>query len=170
MLKEHLLTLFLVGSTALTILVFAHLNQLETLPVFDTNDLLFEHQVTRGSFVLTSDPYRTLTLAFLNRDIAGFSYVGSTYTIRTDEISHLFLESNENIPFTTHVIVSRNPDLQEVLVMESGTSIAHHARAKKTACDETAVFVISSSDLSNEDFLVIGLNSAGEIIWEVDTP
>jgi len=170
MLKEHLLTLFLTVTTIATLLIFSHLNQPRDTTVFDINDVLFEHQTTVGHLMITSNPYNELSLTFFNRHIDRLSYVDSASVNDDHETSHLLLASSLDVPFTTHAVISRNPDLHEILVMESGSPIAHHAHAKKTACDLTAVFMVASSDLTGEDFFVIGLNAEGEVILEIDTP
>ena len=54
--------------------------------------------------------------------------------------------------------------------MESGLKIAHQARAKKTTCEDTAVFLVSSVDLTGREVLVIGLDHRGNILVEIEIP
>jgi len=172
--KEHLLTIFLAFTTGITLFIFSFISSRSTLPVFDFDDLLFEHQTIHGNIVITSNPYGEFTLSFLNRDIGGLRHAGSAYEERFDsDISFLNLPANADIPFTIHAVVSSNPDLHEVIIMESGSQIAHGTHAKKTTCEHcspTAVFMVASSDLTGEDVLILGLNQQGEILVEIEIP
>ena len=168
--KEHFLTLFLAITTGVTILIFTLTNAYRTTPVFDFNDILFEHQTIHGNIVITSNVYDELALSFLNRGIGGITYAGSSYPITLNDTSFITLPANADIPFTTHAVVSSNPNLHEVIVMESESKIAHVAHAKKTTCVNTAVFLVSSVDLTGSDALIVGLNSKGDILVEIEIP
>ena len=54
--------------------------------------------------------------------------------------------------------------------MESNSRIAHRAHAKKTTCELTAVFMVSSVDLTGDDVLIVGLDSNGAILVEIEVP
>jgi len=174
--KEHFLTLFLALTTGITIFIFTLINSHQDLPVFDFDDILFEHQTMHGNIVVASNAYDEFVLSFSTRGIGGMAYAGSSYGITHDDISFMTLPANANIPFTTHAVVSSNPNLHEIIVMESGSRIAHRAHAKKTTCEQsigcsnTAVFLVSSVDLTGNDALIVGLDSNGTIIVEIEIP
>ena len=154
----------------MTIFIFTLVNTSYAIPVFDFDDILFEHQTMHGNIVVTSNVYNQFSLAFLNRSINGMTYAGSTYATNQDDIFFMTLPANANIPFTTHAVVSSHPDLHEIIVMESGLSIAHQAQAKKTTCMYTSVFMVSSADLTGNDVLILGLDSDGMILVEIEIP
>jgi len=170
--KEIFLILLLTITTGATIFIFTLTNTHQTISVFDTDDILFEHQTLHGNIVVTSNTYDELSLAFLARNITGMSYAGSAYASASaqNDIHFMSLPANNNIPFTTHAVVSTNPNLHEIIVMESDSSIAHQALAKKTTCADTAVFMVSSVDLTGTDVFIIGLDSNGTILVEIEIP
>ena len=170
MMKEYFLTIFLAITTGVTILIFSLTNAHQAAPVFDFNDILFEHQTIHGNIVVTSNVYDELALSFLKRGISGMTYVESAYATALYDTSFITLPANANIPFTTHAVVSPNPNLHEVIVMESGSKIAHRAHAKKTTCDNTAVFLVSSVDLTGNDVLIVGLDKEGNTLVEFEIP
>lgn len=168
--KERFLTLFLAITTGITLFIFTRTHAHQDMPVFDFNDILFEHPTVHGRIVVTANAYEDFSLSFLNRGIGGTTYAGSAYATTQDDISFMTLPANGNIPFTTYAVVSRDPNLHEVIVTESGSRIAHQARAKKTTCEDTAVFLVASVDLTGQDVLVIGLDADGTIIVEIEMP
>jgi len=174
--KEHFLTLFLALTTGITIFIFTLINSHQALPVFDFDDILFEHQTRHGNIVVASNAYDEFVLSFLTRGIGGITYAGSSYEITHDDIAFMTLPANTSIPFTTHAVVSLNPNLYEIIVMESGSRIAHRAHAKRTTCEQsidcskTAVFLVSSVDLTGNNVLVVGLDRDGTIIVEIEIP
>jgi len=169
-LKEHFLILFLVITTSITIFIFTLTNSHVPIPVFNANDILFEHHTIHGNIIVSTNPYDELILAFAGHNIGSMEYLGSVATVIDSDMIHLVLPATDTIPFTTHTIVSTNPDLHEIIVMRTNTSIAHQAHAKKTACDETAVFMVSSTDLTDGGVLIIGLAANNEIILEIEIP
>ena len=168
--KEYFLTLFLAITTGATILIFTLTNTHQAAPVFDFEDILFEHQTIHGHIVVTSNVYDELALSFLNRGIGGMTYAGSAYAVTLYDTSFITLPANADIPFTTHAVVSPNPNLLEVIVVESEALIAHRAHAKKTTCANTAVFLVSSIDLTGNNTLIIGLDQEGNILVEIEIP
>ena len=170
MMKEHFLTLFLTITTGLTLFIFTRTNTHQAVPVFNFDDILFEHQTNQGNIVVRTNAYDELVLSFLNRRIGGMTYAGSSYGTHHDDTAFMTLPASADIPFTTHAVVSTNPDLHEVIVMESGSTIAHQARAKKTTSTETAVFLVSSMDLRGHETFIIGLDTNGTIIVEIEIP
>jgi len=174
--KEYSLTLFLAVTTGISIFIFLLTNPHQTFPVFDFGDILFEHQTMHGHIVVRSNAYDEFALSFLNRGIGGLTYAGSSYGITHDDTSFITLPANADIPFTTYAVVSLNPNLHEIIVMESGSRIAYQAHRKKTACEQptvcstTAVFMVSSIDLTGNDVLIVGLNQDGTIIVEIENP
>ena len=165
---EHFLTLFLTITTGITIFIFTLINSHQAISVFDFDDILFEHQTMHGNIVVTMDAYDEFVLSFLNRSIGGNIYAGSSYAALYDDTSFITLPARANIPFTTHAVVSSNPNLHEIMVIESGSRVAHHARAKMTTCENLAVFLVSSADLIGNDVLIIGLDSIGTVLMEVE--
>jgi len=168
--KEYLLTILLTITTGVTLFIFTLTNNHQTIPVFDTTDILFEHQTIHGNIVITSNIYDELSLAFLTRNISGMTYAGSSHARTLSDISFMTLPANSDIPFTTHAVASSNPNLHEIIVIESNSKIAHQAQAKKTTCEQTAVFVVSSVDLTGKDTIIIGLASDGTILVEIEIP
>jgi len=169
--KEHLLTLFLAVTTALTIFTFASLNRTDTVPVFDFDDILFEHQTMHGNIVLTSNPYQAFSLSFLSRHPQGDQLVEKAYAHVFDEnIAVLSIPSRDELPFTVHAVVSPVGGVHEVIVFETGNAIAHHAFAKKTTCEDTAVFLVASADLTGRDVLILGFDVLGNVIVEIEIP
>lgn len=140
------------------------------IPVFDFEDILFEHQTIQGHLMISVNPYGELILAFAGRNIGNMEYLGSTTAMMDSDMTHLVLLATESIPFTTHAVVSTNPDLQEMIVIEAGAPIAHQASAKKTAWEDTTVFMVSSTDLTGQEALILGLTSNHEIILEIEIP
>jgi len=168
--KDHFLTLLLTITTGATIFIFTITNNHQTIAVFDDDDILFEHQTIHGNIVISSNTYDELSLSFLTRDFSGMKQAGVSLATPEDDIFFMSLPANDDIPFTTHAVVSLNPDLQEIIVMESGSKIAHQAQAKKTTCETAAVFIVSSADLTGDDVLIIGLDKEGAILVEIETP
>ena len=166
--KECFLTLFLMMTTGITIFIFTLINSHQAVPVFNFDDILFEHQTMHGNIVVSSNAYDEFVLSFLNRGIGGPVYAGSSYATVYDDTSFITLPANTDIPFTTHAVVSSNPDLHQIIVTESGSRIAHHAHAKETTCENSAVFMVSSVDLTGNDALVVGLDSDNAIILEIE--
>lgn len=140
------------------------------IPVFDFDDILFEHQTTHGNLIISTNPYDELTLAFASRNIVNMAYEGSTTAVQDSDTTYLTLPATDTIPFTTHTVVSTDANLHEIIVIEAGSPIAHQAHAKKTARDDTTVFMVSSADLIGSDALIIGLTSNNEIILEIEIP
>ena len=169
-LKEHTLTLFLTVTTGITIFIFTLTNSHVPIPVFDFDDILFEHQTSQGHIVVSTNPYNELILAFTGRNIGNMAYLGSTTTSIDSDFTHLMLPATADIPFTTHAVVSTNSNLHEILVIESGTSIAHHAQGKEATDPDTTVFMVASTDLTGSEALIIGLTSNHEIILEIEIP
>ena len=168
--KENLLIILLAITTGAAIFIFTLTNTHEAISVFDTEDILFEHQTLHGNIIVASNTYDELSLAFLTRNITGLSYAGSAYATSQNDIYYMSLPANANIPFTTHAVVSTNPNLHEIIVIESGSEIAHQAHAKKTTCTDTAVFMVSSVDLTGDDVFIIGLDLDGAILVEIEIP
>lgn len=168
--KERFLTLFLAITTGITLFIFTLTNTHQDAPVFDFDDILFEHQTVHGNIVVTSNAYDEFFLSFLNRGISGTTYAGSSYATTQDDISFMTLRANADIPFTTYAVVSLDPNLHEIIVTEAGSRIAHQAHAKKTTCEHTAVFLVASVDLTGNDVLIVGLDSDGTIIVEIEIP
>lgn len=173
--KEHFLTLFLAVTTTLTLLVFHFTGQAYSTPVFNADEILFEHQTVHGNIVLTSNAYDEISLSFLTRNINGFTQVEATYAVETplDEVFFLSLPSSADIPFTIYAVVSNHPELHQIIVTESNTQIAHSAHQKTTTCEHpncsnTAVFLVASTDLTGADVLILGLDSAGAILVEIE--
>lgn len=168
--KEHLLILFLAITTCFTIYIFTLTHSHEPIPVFDIDDILFEHQTTHGNLIISTNPYDELTLAFAHRNIGNLSYSGSTSAVIEADMTYLTLPATDTIPFTTHTVVSTDPNLHEIIVIEAGSQIAYHANAKKAARDDTTVFMVSSADLTGSEAIIIGLTSNNEIILEIEIP
>lgn len=168
--KEHFLTLFLAVTTGLTIFIFVLINQPRAVTVFSFDDLLFEHQTSHGNLVIDQQATGDLRLAFLTRGINGQSYAGSVYEIEPGDTTLLTLAANENIPFTTHALVSSNREISEVLVIEHGFPIAHRAHGKTTLSDEKVVFMVSSVDLTGRDALIVGIDESGATVVEFSLP
>ena len=176
--KEHFLTLFLAVTTALTLLIFHATGRAYSIPVFNADEILFEHQTIHGNILITSNAYDELTLSFLTRNINGFTQVGYTYATDTAlaEVAFLSLQATEDIPFTIHALVSTHPDLQQIFVTESGSQIAHVSNGmhdlneKKTTHANTTVFLVASADLTGTDVLILGLDAAGAILVEIEIP
>ena len=168
--KDHFLTLLLTLTTGATIFIFTLTNSHQAIPVFDDDDILFEHQTIHGNIVISSNTYDELSLSFLTRDFYGMKQAGVVLATPKDDTFFMTLPANDDIPFTTHAVVSLNPDLQEIIVMESGSKIAHQAQAKKTTCETAAVFIVSSADLTGENVLIVGLDEKGTILLEIETP
>ncbi|MCL1991152.1 MAG: hypothetical protein FWG67_09720 [Defluviitaleaceae bacterium] len=170
--KEHLLTLFLAFTTGITLFISSWIHASIAVPVFDANDLLFEHQTTRGHLVITFNAYDDFTLSFLNRNINGFSQVGTAYGQPTahESISLISLPADHHVPFTTHVLLSTHPKLHHMIVIESGSQIAHGAHGKETTRTDTTAFMVASTDLTGEDVLILGLDQQGAILVEIEIP
>lgn len=170
--KEHLLTLFLTVTTALTLTIFSMISTHGSIPVFDANEILFKHQTIHGNFVITADAYDNYTLSFINRGIINSNKMGNFYGVATavDDIYFLSLTSSNITPFMTYALVSQNSDLYEVVVFAKASQIAHATHAKKTTCDQTAVFMVSSVDLVGKNVLILGLDQAGTIVLEIEIP
>jgi len=182
--KEHFLTLFLAVTTIMTLLIFNWTRSAGAIPVFNADEILFEHQTTQGNILITSDPYDELTLSFLRRNINGFTQAGSAYPSNTtlDEVVFLSLPATDTIPFTIHALVSTHPELHQIIVTESGSQIAHGTHQKKTTCKqstdckqsvdclEIAAFLVASPDLTGEDGLILGLDQTGAILLEIEIP
>lgn len=168
--KEHLLTVFLALTTGLTLLIFSMINTRVVVPVFDTRDILFKHQTIHGQFVITSNVYDELTLSFLERTISGLIDKDNAYGTVVDDVTILSLPQSSDVPFTTHAVVSANGDLHEIIVMESGFQIAHHAHGKKTTCEHLAVFMVSSVDLTGQDVLILGFDQQHQLLFEIQIP
>jgi len=168
--KEHLLTLLLAITTGITMFVFTVIHTQPTVPVFSQDEILFEHQTSQGNIIVRQNAYDEFALSFLTRGIAGKSYVGSSYATTHDDVHFSTLAASANIPFTTHAIVSSNPDLHHVIIMESGFQIAHGTHAKRTTCELTQVFLVSSVDLTGKDVMVVGFDAEGTIILEIAIP
>ncbi|MCL2559241.1 MAG: hypothetical protein FWE07_02030 [Turicibacter sp.] len=169
-LQERFLLLFMTVTTSITIFIFAIINSHQEIPVFDVNDVLFEHQTSHGNIVISATPYNEFTLAFTDRNITGMVYASSTTTHFNSDTVYLTLPQTEDIPFSTYAIITANPALQEVILIENHSLIAHQARAKKTAHEEVSVFLIASSDLVGTDALIIGLNEHHHVIFEIQIP
>jgi len=168
--KDHFLTLLLAITTGATIFIFTLTNTHQTVPVFDDDDILFEHHTIHGNIVVSSNIYDELSLSFLTRDISGLRQAGITLATPYDDTFFMSLPANDEIPFTTYAVVSANPNLQEIIVMESGSKIAYQAQAKKTTCETAAIFVVSSADLTGDDVLIVGLDAKGTILVEIEIP
>lgn len=168
--KEHLLTLFLAITTSATLFIFTVINSQVAVPVFNQNHILFEHQTAHGNLVVSFDAFEDFRLSFLTRGINGKTYADSSFATTLGDLHILTLVSSETIPFTTHAIVSTNPELSEIIIVENGFKIAHRAHAKKTACNNTAVFMVSSIDLTGNDVLFMGFDINGELIAEIAIP
>ena len=168
--KEHILIIFLTLTTCISIFIFTLVQTHEPMPVFDSEDILFEHQTIHGDIVISTNLYEELVLSFIHRNIGRTENLGHTTAVVDSEATHLILRATDTIPYTTHALVSSNPDLYKMIVIEAGTSIAHQAHRKKTTCDNTAVFMVSSIDLTGNEALIIGLSSDNEIILEIETP
>ena len=168
--KEHLLTLFLAVTTGVTMFVFTIVNRPITIPVFGLDTVLFEHQTIHGHLVITSSAYDDFQLSFLTQGVGGQRYLGSTFASTLDETHFVSLVAGHDIPFTTHAVISTNPLLHEIIVVERGFRIAHRAHAKKTTCADTSVFVVSSFDLTGEDVLIIGLDVQGDVVVDMALP
>ena len=167
--KEYVLTLFLAVTTGITLFIFT-LTRPQIVPVFDVDDILFEHQSMHGHIIVRSNAYDEVALSFLNRGIGGMTYAGSSYATTYDEASFMTLPATAHIPFTTHALMSTHPHLHEIIVVEAGSTIAHHAYAKKTTCEQTSVFLVASSDLVGSDVLIMGLDAHGRVIVEIEIP
>ena len=167
MLKEHFLTLIAGLATLATILTFTFINRTTDQFVFDSQDVLFEHQVASGKLIISNNYYDQVTLAFLDRNILSFNQVDSTTANLENQTIHLLLPTSEAVPFTTHVVLSSNPKLHEILVIEEGNQIALHARSKEAVSGDKNVFMVSSPDISGANFTVFGLDANGEIIYEI---
>jgi len=168
--KEFFLTLLLAITTGATILIFTLTSSHQSLLVFDSADILFEHQTIHGNIIITSNTYDELSLSFLNRNIGGMMQAGSSLAQAQGNTSFMSLPANSDIPFTTHAVISSNPNLYEIIVVESGSRIAHKAHAKKTTCEDTAAFVVSSADLTGVDTFIVGLDADGTILVEIEIP
>jgi len=171
--KEHLLTLFLAVTTAITLFIFHNIGRAESIPVFNANEILFEHPTIHGNITITSNAYDELTLSFLTRNVTGFEQVGYTHAINTalEDTYFLSLPATEDIPFTIHALVSSHPELHQIIVTESNSRIAHGTHAKKTTCEAfTAVFLVASSDLTGENVFILGLDQADAILLEIEIP
>lgn len=162
--------LFLAITTSITIFTFTLIHSHEPIPVFDINDILFEHQTIHGNLIISTDPYDELTLAFASRKLGNLAYSGSTTAVIDSDITYLTLPATDTIPFTTHTVVSTDSNLYQVIVIETGSPIAYHANAKKTARDDTTVFMVSSADLTGSEAFIIGLTVNNEIILEIEIP
>lgn len=162
--------LFLAITTSITIFIFILTHSHEEVSVFDFDDILFEHQTIHGNIIVSTNPYDELTLAFAGRNIGGMAYLGSTTAVIDSNMTHLTLPATDTIPFTTHTVISTDPNLHEIIVIEADAPIAHQAHAKKTACGSAAVFMASSADLIGNEALIIGLTSNNEIILEIEIP
>ena len=169
--KEHLLTLILAITTAITLLIL-NWEHAEAIPTFNATEILFEHQTTQGSILITANPYDELTLSFLRRTITGFSQAGSTYATTTTLANTVFLSlpATKTIPFTTHALLSTHPELHEIIVTEQTFPIAHSTHQKKTTCGQFAVFLVASPDLTGEEVLILGLDQDGAILVEIEIP
>lgn len=168
--KEHFLILFLAITTCITIFIFNLTHSHQSIPVFDVNDILFEHQTVHGNLIVSTNLYNELILAFTSRNIGDMAYEGSTTAMIESDMTYLTLPATDTIPFTTHTVVSTDPNLHEIIVIEAGSQIAYHANAKKTVKDDTTVFMVSSADLIGSETLIIGLTSNNEIILEIEIP
>jgi len=166
--KEHLLTVFLAITTAITIFTVAWIERPRDIAVFDFYDIVFEQQTMHGNLMITSDAYNELTLSFLNRKIAGQEITATAYATGNDAISFMALISNENVPFTTFALVSRDSSIHEMIVVETGFPIAHQTLAKTDATEGQDVFMVSSSDFTGGDVLIFGLDEDGNIIVEIE--
>jgi len=168
--KEHLLTLFLAITTGITIFVFTVINAPQAVPAFSPDEILFEHPTVQGNIVVRQNAYDEFALSFINRGMMGKSYAGSSYATSFDDTQLLTLVAGPGIPFTSHAVVSSNSELHQVIIMESGFPIAHGAHAKRTTCEDWAVFLVSSVDLTGNDVLVVGFDLNGTMIWEIAIP
>ena len=168
--KEHLLTLFLAITTGITILVFTVVNAPQAVTAFSQDEILFEHPTAQGNIVVHQNAYDEFALSFINRGMMGKSYAGSSYATSLDDTHLLTLTAGPGIPFTSHAVVSSNPELHQVIIMESGFQIAHGSHAKRTSNEDLAVFLVSSVDLTGNDVLVVGFDVDGAIIWEIAIP
>jgi len=169
--KEHFLTLFLAITTGITILIVTLVNAYPAVAVFDFSDILFNHQTAHGNLVVTASAYDELMLSFLTHNLGGSVKMGSAYASPYNEKTALaILPANQDIPLTTYAIITTEPALQQVIVLEAGFKIAHHARAKRTTDEALAVLMISSVDLTGHDSLIIGLDADDAVLFEIEIP
>lgn len=166
--KEHLLTLFLAITTGITMFVFTIIHTQQATPVFSQDEILFEHPTAQGNILVRQNAYDEFALSFLTRGITGKNYAGSSYSTGNHETHLLTLVAGSGIPFTSHAVVSSNPDLHQIIIMESGFPIAHGTHAKRSTCELTQVFLVSSVDLTGIDVTVVGFDINGEVIWEFE--
>ena len=167
MLKEHVLTLLAGLATLATIITFTMISRPIAETVFDGGTILFEHRVQNGKVAIAQNYDNQLSLAYFNRNTSRFDYKDSHRQLVKTDVTHLVLPSSEDVPFTTHAIVSTAPDIHEIIVIETGFPIAHHAFAKETLIETTSVFMVASSDFNGEDFLVVGLDINGDVLFEI---
>jgi len=168
--KEHLLMLFLAITTGITMFIFTTIHTQPTMPVFSQDEILFEHPTAQGNIIVRQNAYDEIALSFVGRGMAGLSYAGSSYATTHNDVHFSTLVAGGIIPFTTHAIVSSNPALHQVIVIESGFPIAHGTHAKRTTNEDVAVFLVSSVDLTGKNVLVVGFDPEGTILFEFEVP
>ena len=169
-LKERFLILFLAITTSISIFIFILTHSHEPIPVFDFDDILFEHQTIHGHLIISTNLYDELILAFAGHNMGSMTQLGHTTAVIDSDITHLVLPATDMIPFTTYAVVSTDPTLHELIVMEAGAPIAHQAHAKKTVCESATVFMVSSADLTGREAFIVGLTSNNETILEIEIP
>ena len=140
-------------------------------------EVLFEHQMNEGNILLYRSPEGDeLSLAFLSRNFSGFQYVESStqYDISDLEtqagITYVVLPKSSEVPFTIYAGVTGNPDLAEVFVMEPGFQIAHSASLMESSADgdDLYVWIAASPDFTGTNFSIMGLNTDGQIIGDIE--
>ena len=168
--KEHLLTLFLAITTGITVFIFITINTQQAMPVFSMDEILFEHHTSQGNIIVRQNAYDEFALSFVGRGLTGTNYAGSSYATIHGDVQLLTLVADNGIPFTTHAVVSTNPELHQIIIMEAGLWVAHRAHTKRTTCERVAVFLVSSVDLTGNNVLIVGLDATGTVIVEIEIP
>lgn len=168
--KEHLLTLFLALTTALTIIAFSTISNNRSVLVTKTDDLLFLHQTVHGNFAINKNLNGEIYLSLTQRGFNGFNETTRSYGLVRNDTTFLMLTPDEKNSLATFAVISQNDELHEIIVFYDNSPIAHHAHAKKTTCDTLAVFLIATQEITSNDVLILGLNIEGEIIFEIQNP
>ena len=156
--------------TCVSVFIFFLVDSHEPVFVFDTGDILFENRTIHGNLTVSMSPYDELILAFARRNIGRMAHLGHTVAPVDSDITHLTLPATDTIPFTTHALISTDPTLHEMIVIEANAPIAHQSHAKKTVCERATVFMVSSADLTGREAFIIGLNANSEVILEIEIP
>ena len=138
-------------------------------------EVLYEKKTEEGSILLYRVPgEEQISLAFLDRSFSGYEYIDGSIQYETTTLeeqaglTYVALRQSDDSPYTIYAGVTKNPDLFEVLVTEPTFSIAHSAKIFESAVEGTYIWMAYSPDFTGDNFSLIGLSEAGDIIGHLE--